>query len=167
MDNLKYFWAHSSLQYLYWDPQKEGNKLYSNGKMASWSSNWLPCPPRDIVGHISQNLFQLDRPYNKFCPKEHGRGICTTILAWPIQIFHMHLPLFPYRLLQQRRCCKLGERQSSQVEGAWVSDDCGKLSTDLKHPHWTLHEREITSEKLHNWVPLSLCQGLSTMPDQE
>ena len=40
MDNLKYFRAHSLPQYLYWDPEKEENKLYEHGKTASWSNNW-------------------------------------------------------------------------------------------------------------------------------
>lgn len=92
-------------------------------------------------------------PMTRSCPKEVGQRMHTAnFWAWPVHIFRVH---FPHRLLQHRRLYKLGEERSPEIDGAWVSNDCGKL-------HWlatsTLDLTEITSEKADiKFVQRRLC----------
>lgn len=94
------------------------------------------------------------------------RNIWKRYVWLPGLIYTFSLCTFPSCLMCSfnKEDCRLRQRQLPKMEGAWVSELLWKAA------HWLEtypYLREILSEKWHNWVLVSSCQVLVTVPDQE
>lgn len=99
--------------------------------MASWSTTVDPVLPGTQLDTFPRILSSKMGHMIKFRPKQHG-----------------HSTLFPCWLLQQRKLCKLGEQQSPEMEGAWVSGNL-EICSPTRNTHAGLYmRREIISGKL-------------------
>lgn len=156
--------ARLSLQCFYWDPQKEKNKLCEHGKLASCSREWFSHFPSSQaqLRHISQNLFQWHGPFNKVLSKG------TWVRDKAFNLTHKNGRfLFPLLVWAPSTKKTLDWRQVAprrKESGLRMIMESCPLTRNIQTG---LYEREITSEKSCNYIPVSSCQGLVIVPDQK
>lgn len=89
-----------------------------------------------LVGHVTE-----------FCPKEHRQKRSAPLPGLTREHFPRRLFLLSLCAPSTKRALWTERKAEPQEEGAGVAEWLGeKLSTDHKHPHGTLYEREINLE---------------------